>query len=227
MSDDGTTTSNGANTGRIVEIKGVVIDAVFTERLPEIYTALAIDVRRARTARRATLIAEVQQHLGDDRVRAVAMDSTDGLSRGAVCVDTEAPISVPVGDADARAALERHRRSDRRAGPGARGRRALADPPRSSGVPRSLAEDRDLRDWDQGHRPDRAVREGRQGRVLRRRRHRQDRPDPGAHPQRRAAARRRLRVRRRRRADARGKRPLARDDRVRASSTRSRSSTAR
>ena len=43
------------------------------------------------------LIAEVQQHLGDDRVRAVAMDSTDGLSRGSVCVDTEAPISVPVG----------------------------------------------------------------------------------------------------------------------------------
>ncbi len=96
MPDDGTTTSNGANTGRIVEIKGVVIDAVFPERLPEINTALAIDVREADGATRA-LIAEVQQHLGDDRVRAVAMDSTDGLSRGSVCVDTEAPISVPVG----------------------------------------------------------------------------------------------------------------------------------
>ena len=46
-----------------------------------------------------TLIAEVQQHLGDDRVRAVAMDSTDGLARGSACVDTDAPISVPVGDA--------------------------------------------------------------------------------------------------------------------------------
>jgi len=43
------------------------------------------------------LVAEVQQHLGDDRVRAVAMDSTDGLSRGSVCVDTNGPISVPVG----------------------------------------------------------------------------------------------------------------------------------
>jgi len=96
MPDDGTTTSNGANTGRIVEIKGVVIDAVFTERLPEIYTALSIDVPEADGSTRA-LIAEVQQHLGDDRVRAVAMDSTDGLSRGSVCVDTEAPISVPVG----------------------------------------------------------------------------------------------------------------------------------
>ena len=41
----------------------------------------------------------MQQHLGDDRVRAVAMDSTDGLARGMMCTDTEAPISVPVGDA--------------------------------------------------------------------------------------------------------------------------------
>jgi F-type H+/Na+-transporting ATPase subunit beta len=95
MSDDGKSTTN---TGRIVEIKGVVIDAVFTDRLPEIYTALAIDIPDQDGSTR-TLIAEVQQHLGDDRVRAVAMDSTDGLARGAACTDTEAPISVPVGDA--------------------------------------------------------------------------------------------------------------------------------
>jgi F-type H+-transporting ATPase subunit beta len=95
MSENG---SDGVNSGRIVEIKGVVIDAVFTDRLPEIYTALAIDIPDQDGSAR-TLIAEVQQHLGDDRVRAVAMDSTDGLARGAVCTDTEAPISVPVGDA--------------------------------------------------------------------------------------------------------------------------------
>ncbi len=95
MSDDGKSTTN---TGRIIEIKGVVIDAVFTDRLPEIYTALAIEIPDQDGSSR-TLIAEVQQHLGDDRVRAVAMDSTDGLSRGAVCTDTEAPISVPVGNA--------------------------------------------------------------------------------------------------------------------------------
>ena len=96
MSENGT---DSANTGRIVEIKGVVIDAVFTDRLPEIYTALAIDIPDQDGGSTRTLIAEVQQHLGDDRVRAVAMDSTDGLARGAVCRDTEAPISVPVGDA--------------------------------------------------------------------------------------------------------------------------------
>ena len=80
------------NTGRIVEIKGVVIDAVFPDRLPEIMSALEIELETG------TLVAEVQQHLGDDRVRAVAMDSTDGLARGLEVVDTGGPISVPVGE---------------------------------------------------------------------------------------------------------------------------------
>jgi F-type H+-transporting ATPase subunit beta len=83
---------NGKNTGRIVEIKGVVLDAVFPDRLPEIYSALSIDTDHGE------LIAEVQQHLGDDRVRAVAMDTTDGLARGTEVVDTGTSISVPVGD---------------------------------------------------------------------------------------------------------------------------------
>jgi F-type H+-transporting ATPase subunit beta len=93
MSENG---SDRTNTGRIIEIKGVVIDAVFPDVLPEIYTALEIEIPEGDTSR--TLVAEVQQHLGDDRVRAVAMDSTDGLARGSVCVDTGGPISVPVGD---------------------------------------------------------------------------------------------------------------------------------
>jgi F-type H+-transporting ATPase subunit beta len=94
MSENG---SDRTNTGRIIEIKGVVIDAVFADFLPEIYTALEIEITEGDTSR--TLVAEVQQHLGDDRVRAVAMDSTDGLARGSVCVDTGSPISVPVGAA--------------------------------------------------------------------------------------------------------------------------------
>ena len=79
------------NVGRIVEIKGVVIDAVFPDQLPAIYAALHI------TTEHGYVVAEVQQHLGDDRVRAVAMDSTDGLARGANVIDTGASISVPVG----------------------------------------------------------------------------------------------------------------------------------
>jgi F-type H+-transporting ATPase subunit beta len=84
--------------GRIIEIKGVVIDAVFPEGLPEILTALRIDIPGTDGEEARTLIAEVQQHLGDDRVRAVAMDSTDGLARGLEVEDTGQPISVPVGD---------------------------------------------------------------------------------------------------------------------------------
>src|SRR5438128_7414037 len=83
--------------GRIVEIKGVVIDAVFPGELPEIYNALRIDIAKQDGQEAHSLIAEVQQHLGDDRVRAVAMDSTDGLARGLEVVDTGQPISVPVG----------------------------------------------------------------------------------------------------------------------------------
>jgi F-type H+-transporting ATPase subunit beta len=84
--------------GRIVEIKGVVIDVVFPEGLPEIDTAVSIDIPAQDGQEARSLIAEVQQHLGDDRVRAVAMDSTDGLARGLEVTDTGQPISVPVGD---------------------------------------------------------------------------------------------------------------------------------
>jgi F-type H+-transporting ATPase subunit beta len=83
------------STGTILEIKGVVIDARFPDgELPSIYNAVEID----RGSDAAPLIAEVQQHLGDDRVRAVAFDTTDGLARGTKVTDTGAPISVPVGE---------------------------------------------------------------------------------------------------------------------------------
>jgi F-type H+-transporting ATPase subunit beta len=85
--------TNGNSTGKLLEIKGVVVDAVFPGKLPAIYSALRI----ARSDG-PDLIAEVQQHLGDDRVRAVAMDATDGIARGTDVFDTGGPISVPVGD---------------------------------------------------------------------------------------------------------------------------------
>ena len=65
------------NVGRIEEIQGVVIEAVFPDELPEINHAITVDRGDG-----GTLVCEVQQHLGDDRVRAVAMDTTDGLARG-------------------------------------------------------------------------------------------------------------------------------------------------
>ena len=81
------------NVGRIEEIQGVVIEAVFPDELPEIYSAITVDRGEGHV-----LVCEVQQHLGDDRVRAVAMDSTDGLARGMEVIDTGGPITVPVGD---------------------------------------------------------------------------------------------------------------------------------
>src|SRR4051794_40342473 len=92
---------DGRNVGRIEEIQGVVIEAVFPDELPEINHALRITRERAAgddDSISPNLICEVQQHLGDDRVRAVAMDTTDGLARGTEVVDTGGPITVPVGD---------------------------------------------------------------------------------------------------------------------------------
>src|SRR5919112_6516397 len=95
----------GRNVGRIEEIQGVVIEAVFPEQLPEINSALVIErednpeEQEGISAGTGThLVLEVQQHLGDDRVRAVAMDTTDGLARGMEVVDTGGPITVPVGE---------------------------------------------------------------------------------------------------------------------------------
>jgi F-type H+/Na+-transporting ATPase subunit beta len=84
--------------GRVEEVAGVVIEAVFPdEALPEINHALEIEMETDGEKRR--LVCEVQQHLGDDRVRAVAMDATDGLARGTEIRDTGGPITVPVGRA--------------------------------------------------------------------------------------------------------------------------------
>ncbi len=86
-----------ANVGHLKTVIGPVVDVSFSNegsKLPEIYSALSI-----KRPSGETLILEVQQHLGEDSVRAVAMDSTDGLVRGMEVVDTGAPITMPVGDA--------------------------------------------------------------------------------------------------------------------------------
>src|SRR5919205_52336 len=92
------------NVGRIEEIQGVVIEAVFPDQLPEINSAIIVEREdnpeeaEGISSGTTTLVCEVQQHLGDDRVRAVAMDTTDGLSRGTEVIDTGGPITVPVGE---------------------------------------------------------------------------------------------------------------------------------
>jgi F-type H+-transporting ATPase subunit beta len=85
------------NKGKIVQIIGPVVDAEFTEQLPAIYNALTVEFEVGGKSNRLTL--EVQQHLGDNWVRAVAMSSTEGLKRGMDLVDQGKPISMPVGEA--------------------------------------------------------------------------------------------------------------------------------
>jgi F-type H+/Na+-transporting ATPase subunit beta len=83
--------------GRVVRITGPVVDIEFSaETMPPIYNALHVDITIEDQTTLLTL--EVEQHLGDDTVRAIAMAPTDGLVRGAVVTDTGGPISVPVGD---------------------------------------------------------------------------------------------------------------------------------
>ncbi|MBX6312175.1 MAG: F0F1 ATP synthase subunit beta [Isosphaeraceae bacterium] len=83
-------------TGRIAQVIGSTFDAEFDEGyLPEIYNALVIDAEEKGV--RIQLTGEVQQHLGGNRVRCVALGSTDGLVRGMPVIDTGAPVSVPVG----------------------------------------------------------------------------------------------------------------------------------
>ncbi|HSP54251.1 MAG TPA: F0F1 ATP synthase subunit beta, partial [Dehalococcoidia bacterium] len=81
--------------GEIVQVIGTVVDVEFpADQLPDIYNAVEIDI----TPGAPKLIAEVQQHLGNNWVRCLTMDTTDGLRRGAPVVDTGAPILVPVGE---------------------------------------------------------------------------------------------------------------------------------
>jgi F-type H+-transporting ATPase subunit beta len=83
------------NKGEVVQVIGAVIDVRFPDEIPAIYNALKVRIGEDGNE----VICEVQQHLGDDKVRAVAMDATDGLARGTEVVDTGAPMTVPVGEA--------------------------------------------------------------------------------------------------------------------------------
>ncbi|NVK17267.1 MAG: F0F1 ATP synthase subunit beta [Methylocystaceae bacterium] len=79
------------NVGKVTQVLGAVVDVQFDETLPEILSALELQNQGKR------LVLEVSQHLGENTVRCIAMDTTDGLVRGQEVVDTGAPISVPVG----------------------------------------------------------------------------------------------------------------------------------
>jgi len=91
--------AKGAAQGRIVQVIGAVVDVEFDGHLPAILNALATSNTDQRTGAPFRLVLEVAQHLGENTVRAIAMDTTEGLTRGQSVVDTGGPITVPVGPA--------------------------------------------------------------------------------------------------------------------------------
>ena len=99
------------NIGRVEQITGVVIEAVFPDKLPEILNAVEIEMGTNGDSH--TLVCEVQQHLGDDRVRAVAMDATDGLARGVEVAGHRQPDQGARRQGHAGPHLQHPRRADR------------------------------------------------------------------------------------------------------------------
>src|ERR1044071_233811 len=82
------------NVGKIKQIIGAVVDVQFEGKLPEIYNALELKRQSGES-----LILEAQQHLGEDSVRCIAMDGTEGLVRGMEVIDTGSAIAMPTGEA--------------------------------------------------------------------------------------------------------------------------------
>jgi F-type H+-transporting ATPase subunit beta len=100
MTETTTTAAPGSTaTGRVARVIGSVVDVEFpADGMPEIYYALKVDVAASEDIQAHTLTLEVEQHIGDNIVRTISLEPTDGLTRGAAVVNTGAPISVPVGD---------------------------------------------------------------------------------------------------------------------------------
>ena len=89
----------GVQIGKVVQIIGPVVDVEFEDYLPPIYQALRISSDGFDVETEVDVVAEVQQHLGEGRVRAISMLPTDGMVRGMKVTDLGGPITVPVGGA--------------------------------------------------------------------------------------------------------------------------------
>ena len=154
------------NIGHITQVIGSTFDAQFAEdKLPAIYNAVKIDSNLKGV--KIDLTGEVQQHLGGGRVRCVALGGTDGMIRGQDCVDTGAPVSVPVGEATLGRVFNLLGEPIDDRGPVAR-QGAAPDPRRGAGRERPVDHHRAVRDRHQGDRPADAVRARWQGRAVRR-----------------------------------------------------------
>ena len=203
------------NIGRVVQISGPAVDVQFEEAtMPPIYQALRVVSDGFTVPIPINVILEVEQHLGEGRVRCVAMEATEGMVRGMKAIDQGGPITVPVGRATLGRVLNVIGEPVDDLGPvNAKERKPIHHP--APAFDEQSTQRGDVRDGHQGHRPDPAVSEGRQDRPVRRRGRGQDGHHPGTDQQRCLPARRLLGLCRRGRAHPRGQRPVAGDAGVR------------
>ena len=165
-----TTEKKDQNIGRIVQVIGPVLDVEFPDgKLPAIYNAVIIEDEGKGTGVAIHVVTEVAQHLGENRVRCIAMKPTDGMVRGMKAIDTGAAITVPVGNETLGRIMNVIGEPVDERGP-INSKERWSDPPRPPALRRPVDHGRDVRDGHQGHRPPRALHEGGQGRPLRRRR---------------------------------------------------------
>src|SRR6201985_3934839 len=88
------------NIGKVIQISGPAVDVQFEEAtMPPVYQALRVTSEGFNVPHPINVVLEVEQHIGEGRVRCVAMESTEGMVRGMKCLDTGSPISVPGGTA--------------------------------------------------------------------------------------------------------------------------------
>ncbi len=163
--------------GRVVRVTGPVVDVEFPRgSVPELFNALHAEIDYKDLAK--TLTLEVAQHLGDNLVRCISLQPTDGLVRGVEVTDTGASISVPVGDG-----VKGHvfnALGDCLDEPGyGKDFEQLVDPPQAAAFRSAGTPHRDAGDRPQGRRPAHPVCPRRQDRPVRRRRRGQDGVDPG------------------------------------------------
>ena len=173
------------NIGKVIQISGPAVDVQFEEAtMPPIYQALRVISEGFDVPHPINVILEVQQHLGEGRVRCVAMEATEGMVRGMKAIDTGGPITVPVGRATLGRVLNVIGEPVDELGPvNAKEMRPIHR--QAPAFDEQSTSRRDVRDRRQGHRPHPAISQGRQDRPLRRRRRRQDGRHSGADQQRR------------------------------------------
>ena len=172
------------NIGKVIQVSGPAVDVQFEEAtMPPIYQALRVTSEGFTVPTPINVILEVQQHLGEGRVRTVAMEATDGMVRGMKAIDLGGPIRMPVGKQTLGRVINVIGEPVDELGPIGEKHAHAHSPPRAA-LRRAVHARGDVRDRHQGHRSDPALLEGRQDRPLRRRRRGQDRRHHGTHQQR-------------------------------------------